>query len=327
MKNKRHDIFIHAILIVLVTMTLLPFFFVINNSFRANSELNHSYFGIPKALTRSVAFTWYKITGQPERIQLLPERDDAKEARRSADIAPQTLPYGRAMKQLWSDSTKGYRYSWSVLRPYMLNSIIVCLSSMIGVVLIGSSTAYVFSRYRFPGSRALFMMILSFMMIPGILTLVPSFLWMKSLGLLNTRAVLILPYVAGGQVIGIFLFKSFFDGLPQELFESARLDGANHFRQYWHIVLPLSKQVMAVVIVVNLLSTWNSFLWPFIVNSDSSRYVVAQGLYAMSQQQQVISNQSTMYAAYVLASLPLLVLFVYATKPFMTGVTSGAFKA
>jgi ABC-type glycerol-3-phosphate transport system permease component len=164
-------------------------------------------------------------------------------------------------------------------------------------------------------------------MIPGILTLVPSFLWMRQLGLLNTRAVLVLPYIAGGQVMAIFLFKSFFDGLPQELFESARLDGANHFRQYFHIVLPLSKQIMAVVIIVNLLWTWNSFLWPFIVNNDTNYYVMAQGLYMMAQQQQVTANQSTMFAAYVLASLPLLVLFVYATKPFMAGVTSGAFKA
>ncbi len=326
MKNKRQDILIHTVLIILAAMTLLPFFFVINNSFRANSELNHSYFGVPKALTQSISFTWYKVTGQSDRIQLRPERDE-KESRKSADIPVQILPYAPAMSQLWTDSTKGYRYAWSVLRPYMLNSFIVSITTMLGVVLVGSITAYVLARYRFPGHRALFLAVISFMMIPGILTLVPSFLWMKTLGLLNSYWVLILPMMAGGQVMAIFLFKSFFDGLPQELFESARLDGASHFHQYWHIVLPLSKQVMAVVIIVNLLGTWNSFLWPFIVNSNSSYFTVAQGLYVMSQQGQVTANQSTMFAAYVLASLPLLVLFIYATKPFMAGVTSGAFKA
>ena len=327
MKSKLHDILIHAVLIILLGMTLTPFFFVVNNSFRSNSELNHSYFGIPRALTQSVAFTWYKVTGQPEKIQLRPERDDATETQRSADIAPRTLPYGQAMKRLWSESTTGYRYAWGILRPYMINRFLVSICTMLGVVLVGSVSAYVLARYRFPGSRALFLAIISFMMIPGILTLVPSFLWMKTLGLLNSYWVLILPMVAGGQVMAIFLFKSFFDGLPQELFESARLDGASHLRQYWHIVLPLSKQVMAVVIIVNLLGTWNSFLWPFIVNSDSRYYTVAQGLYVMNQQLQVTANQSTMFAAYVLASLPLLVLFIYATKPFMAGVTSGAFKA
>jgi ABC-type glycerol-3-phosphate transport system permease component len=327
-QRKRTDIFIHAILITLVALTLLPFFFVINNSLRTNAELNHSSFGIPAAFTQAISFTWFKITAQPDRIRLRPVEDDAvKETRRAVDISSRQLPYNQAMKQLWLDTTKGYRYAWGVLRPYMRNSFIVCIFTMIGVVTVGSITAYIFSRYRFPGHRALFLTIISFMMIPSILTLVPSFLWMKNLGLLNSYAVLVLPYVAGGQVIAIFLFKSFFDGLPQELFESARLDGASHFRQYWHIVLPLSKQVMAVVIIVNLLGTWNSFLWPFIVNSDSQYYVVAQGLYLMSQQAQVTSNQSTMFSAYVLSSLPLLILFIYATKPFMAGVTSGAFKA
>jgi ABC-type glycerol-3-phosphate transport system permease component len=302
---------------------------VLNNSLRTNSELNHSYFGVPNSVSKAVAFTWYRISGQREKIQLRIEADDTvKEQRRAVDIAPQTLPYGEAMGRIWHDMTKGYSYAWDVLRPSMLNSFFVCCMTMLGVIGVGSIAAYVFSRYRFPGHRVLFMAVISFLMIPGILTLVPSFLWMKKLGLLNSYWALILPWIAGGQVMAIFLFKSFFDGLPQELFESARLDGASHFRQYWHIVLPLSKQVMAVVIVVNLLGTWNSFLWPFIVNSgDASYHVVAQGLYVMSQQQQVVSNQSTMFAAYVLASLPLLVLFVYATKPFMTGVTSGAFKA
>ena len=328
MNRQRQQLLIHAILIALLALTLLPFFFVLNNSLRTNSELNHSYFGVPKAFTQAASFTWFKLTGQNQRIQLRAEPDETgKETRLAVDIPPQTLPYGQAMQQLWSQTTKGYSYAWDVLRPYMLNSIFVCVATMLGVIFVGSISAYIFSRYRFPGHKLLFMIVLSFMMIPGVLTLVPSFLWMKKLGLLNSYSVLILPYIAGGQVIAIFLFKGFFDGLPQELFESARLDGASHFRQYWHIVLPLSKQVMAVVIVINLLGTWNSFLWPYIANSDANHYVVAQGLFAMAQTQQVTSNQSTMFSAYVLASVPLLILFLYATKPFMTGVTSGAFKA
>jgi ABC-type glycerol-3-phosphate transport system permease component len=164
------------------------------------------------------------------------------------------------------------------------------------------------------------------MMIPGVLTLVPSFLWVKKLGLLNSHWVLILPYMAGGQVFAIFLFKSFFDGLPSELFESARMDGAGHFTLYWNMVLPLSKSVIAVVGIVNILGTWNNFLWPFITNSDAKYHVISSGLYLMHQSN-VASNFATMFAAYVLASIPLLVLFLYATKPFMQGVTSGAFKA
>ena len=276
MRNRSGQWALHAVLIAILALTLLPFLFVLNNSLRSNSELNHSFFGLPK----------------------------------------------RTLAELFD----GYAYAWDVLRPYMLNTIFVCLATVLGVVMVGSVSAYVFSKCRFKGRNTLFMAVLAFMMIPGVLTLVPSFLWVKQLGLLNSHWVLILPYIAGGQIFAIFLFKGFFDGLPRELFESARMDGAGHFRLYWSLVLPLSKSVIAVVAIVNILGTWNNFLWPFITNSDAKYHVVSSGLYLMGQSQ-VAANYSTMFAAYVLAAIPLLVLFLYATKPFMAGVTSGAFKA
>ena len=104
------------------------------------------------------------------------------------------------------------------------------------------------------------------------------------------------------------------------------MDGAGHLRLYWSLVLPLSKSVIAVVAIVNILGTWNNFLWPFITNSDAKYHVVSSGLFLMGQST-VSANYATMFAAYVLASVPLLILFLYATKPFMAGVTSGAFKA
>ncbi len=275
MRKNRGQFALHAVLIGILSLTLLPFVFVLNNSLRTNSEMNHSFFGLPK---------------------------------------------------LGKELFDGYAYAWEVLRPYTLNTVLVCLVTVIGVVLVGSVSAYVFSKCRFKGRHTLFMAALSFMMIPGVLTLVPSFMWVKQLGLLNSHWVLILPYMAGGQLFAMFLFKGFFDGLPGELFESARMDGAGHFRLYWHLVLPLSKSVIAVVAIVNILGTWNNFLWPFITNSDAKYHVVSSGLYLMNSSQ-VAANYSTMFAAYVLASIPLLILFLYATKPFMAGVTSGAFKA
>ena len=312
MRHRRSDIPIHLALIAIAAITLLPFAFVVNNSLRRTNEQFHGFFGLPVALTDACRFTHCQLTGHPDKIKL----------------GDQTVSYGDAMRHCFSELTFGFTYAWGIFRPYMLNSLLVSLSSALGVVIVASLSAYVFSRYRFPGHRALFLAILSFMMIPGVLTLVPSFLWVKQLGLLNSYSVLILPYIAGGQIIAIFLFKGFFDGLPQELFESARLDGAGHFQQYWHIVLPLSKQIIAVVVIVNILSTWNNFLWPQIANGDANYAVVSSGLYLMSQAQNVANaDKSTMFAAYVISAIPLLILFVYATKPFMQGVTSGAFKA
>lgn len=229
-------------------------------------------------------------------------------------------------KRAWDDLFRSYRDAWQVLRPYTLNTLFVAAITALGVTSFGSITAYVFSRYRFPGHRPLFLFVICFMMIPGILTLVPSFLLVKQLGLLNSYWVLILPFIAGGQVFAIFLFKSFFDGLPGELFESARMDGAGHLRQYWSLVLPLSKQVISVVLVTNILGTWNNFLWPLITNSDAKYHTISSGLYTMNSST-LATNYSNLFAAYVLSSIPMLVLFLYATKPFMAGLTSGAFKA
>ncbi|RYG24865.1 carbohydrate ABC transporter permease [bacterium] len=279
-RARLNDLAIHAVLITILALTLLPFVFLINNSFRTNFELDHAFFGIPEALRR---YDWDKLF-------------------------------------------QSYRDAWQVLRPYTANTMFVAAVTALGVTGLGSITAFVFSRYRFPGSKLLFMYVLSFMMIPGILTLVPSFLLVKKLGLLNSYWVLILPAIAGGQVFAIFLFKSFFDGLPGELFESARLDGASHLRQYVSLVLPLSKQVLAVVLVTNVLGTWNSFLWPMVTNTDSQYQTVSAGLFGLGSSTLAV-NYANSFAAYTLSAIPMLVLFLYATKPFMSGLTSGAFKA
>src|SRR5690349_19974496 len=239
MRKNKSDLPIHCVLMTFAALTLLPFIFVVNNSFRRTHEQYRSFFGVPEAL-------------------------------RNFDFV---------------ELTRGYVWCWQIFRPYMLNSLFVSLTSALGVVIVASITAYVFSRYRFPGHRLLFMVILSFMMIPGVLTLVPSFLWVKKLGLINSYWVLILPYIAGGQIIAIFLMKGFFEGLPEELFESARLDGAGHVAQYWNIVVPLSKQIMAVVVIVNILGTWNNFLWPLIANPDQKLSVISTGLFYLSQTQ------------------------------------------
>ena len=322
MSRTRSDLPLHIVLLVIAGLTLLPFLLVLNNALRSNSEMYHSYFGVPKALSEMVRITSGRIAGDESfNLTLSNERG----------IVTQQSTYGAAMAHHWRQMSRGFVFSWRQFRPYMINSLFVSVVSAIGVIFIGSISAYVFARYRFPGHKLLFLIILSFMMIPGVLTLVPSFLWVKQLGLINSYSVLILPYITGGQIIAIFLFKSFFDGLPQELFESARLDGAGHFAQYRYIVLPLSTQIVSVVAVVNILSTWNNFLWPLITNPDSKYAVVSTGLYLLSS---TVANsagggadRSILFAAYILSSLPLLILFVYATKPFVAGVTSGAFKA
>jgi len=218
-----------------------------------------------------------------------------------------------------------YVTAWDQIKQYILNSVIVSTLSVIGVLTVASLAAYVFARYRFPGSTALFYAILALFMFPGVLSLTSSFMWVKQLGLMNTKAALVLPYIAGGQVFAIFILRSFIAALPEELFEAARIDGAGEFRVFTTLALPLCRPILGTIAIMNLMSTWNDYVWPLIVLSDDANKTLAIGLAAF----QGVNN--TLYgplmAGYTIASLPLLVLFLLAMKQFMGGLMSGAIKA
>ena len=326
-RNAPREALLHAILLLLAALTLAPFYFAVNNSMRTNNQVLESQFRPPEALTNSIAFTVHQIAGRPDDIKVRVYDDEAGADIDFSTIEPTVVPYGEAIRLQWRDLSKGYRMAWAeVLNETTWNSLFIVLLTVTGVLLLGSTTAYIFSRHRFPGHKLLFLLILSVLMIPGVLTLVPAYLIVKSLGLLDSYWVMVLPYVSGGQIMAIFLFKGFFDGLPEDLFESARLDGAGHAAIYLNIVLPLSKPIMSVVAILTSMGAWNNFLWPFITVGDDAYLPITAGLYKMSQSA-LAANVSTMLAGYVVASIPLLLLFVFATKPFVQGVTSGAFKA
>jgi ABC-type glycerol-3-phosphate transport system permease component len=306
---------VHTALLLLAAPTLLPFVFVLNNSVRTTTEMYHGYFSPPRALTELVRCGWHALTGAEGSVRIKTGAGDVL-----------TLSYADACAWHWHAMRKNYTHAWSLLRPFMLNTMFVVLCIAVGVLLTGTVAAFVLSRFSFPGRRVVFYYFISTMMFPGVLTLVPSFLLVKQLGLLNSYSALIFPMIAGGQVFAIFVFKSFFDGLPQDLLDAAKIDGAGFLGLYWHVVVPLSQPVIAVVVIMNILGTWNSFLWPFIVNTDARYHIVASGLYVLSVSESA-NNMGVLFAAYVLSSIPLLILFAFATRPFMQGMTSGAFKA
>jgi ABC-type glycerol-3-phosphate transport system permease component len=198
---------------------------------------------------------------------------------------------------------------------------------MVGVLIIASVTAFVFARYNFPGKEFLFFAILALLMIPGILTLVPAFLLVKGFGLLNTYWALILPYVAGGQIFAIFVLRSFIASLPEELFESARLDGASMWHLYSKITLPLSKPILVTIAIMNILSTWNDYIWPLVTIPDGNKWTVSVGIVSFGSQYAGLQNWGPMFAGYVIASIPLIILFMFTMRYFIAGLTSGAIKA
>jgi ABC-type glycerol-3-phosphate transport system permease component len=161
-------------------------------------------------------------------------------------------------------------------------------------------------------------------MIPGELTLIPSFLLVKDLGLLNSYWVLILPYIAGGQVFAIFILRSFFQSMPDEMFEAARIDGANELQILIRIGIPLSQSILGVVAIMHILSTWNDLVWPLVTLSSDKLMTLTIGLYAFRTAW--YSIWGPLMAGYMLASIPLIILFAFTSRLFVEGLSSGAIK-
>ena len=208
---------------------------------------------------------------------------------------------------------------------YTYNTVIVAACGTLGSLIIASLAAYAFSRMRFVGKKVLYSMVIALMMIPGVLTLVPSYMIYKEIVGLNNLMILILPIIVGGPIFGVFLLRSFFEGLPEAMFEAARLDGASEFNIYLRICLPLSGPIMGTLAIMQIINTWNDYMWPIITIQDDELLTISAGLI-----QRFASTTSTNYpitmASYLLSSLPLIIFFVFANKAYIAGLTSSGIK-
>jgi len=231
-----------------------------------------------------------------------------------------------------------YREAGKHLWRYMINSILVAASIASGVLVLSAVSGYAFARLRFPGRDTFFGLLLSLLFIPGILTLVPMYLWVKEFplaggndvfgqggsGLLNSWWALILPGWAWGQLFGIFMFRSFFQKVPEELIESARLEGAGELRILWSIVLPLSRPVFAAVAMMQFIGVYNDYVWPLVTISDPAKQVFGVGITRFVSDGNL--ELGPMMAGYVIGALPLVVVFALGMRHYIAGVTQGAIK-
>jgi ABC-type glycerol-3-phosphate transport system permease component len=218
-----------------------------------------------------------------------------------------------------------YREAAVALKGYLLNTLIVTVVVVPGVLLLSSLSGYALSRLTFRGRDAVFALILALLVVPGVLTLIPTYALVQSMGLLNTRWALILPYLAGGQVLGVVLCRTFFASLPGELFEAMRLDGAGDLQIYRHLALPLSLPTLATIAIMSTLGIYNDYIWPLVTISDSSLQTFTVGVTRFAGEFNL--DYGPTLAGYVIGSLPLIVLFAVGMRAFVQGVTSGALKA
>jgi ABC-type glycerol-3-phosphate transport system permease component len=226
---------------------------------------------------------------------------------------------------VWPPHWANYIEAWNAIDRYLLNSILVSGASTLLSLAGALPTAYVFARFSFPGKRLLFGLLLSLMLVPAILTLVPAFHLVRQMGLLDTLWVMILPYGIGGQVFAVFILRSFFASIEPAIFASARVDGAGEVRTFLHIALPLSKHAVGAVAILLTLGSWNNFIWPLVTISSNDRSVITRGLYVFTTNMDA-PQYGEMFAAYLLSSLPLLILFLLTSRLFLQGIGSGAIK-
>jgi ABC-type glycerol-3-phosphate transport system permease component len=209
---------------------------------------------------------------------------------------------------------------------YLQNTLLIAVLATIGTVITASMTAFGFSRLRFPGRDFLFSILLATMMLPYVVTLVPTFILFRRLNWLNSYKPLIVPYFFGGSAFFIFLLRQSFTAVPHELFEQAKIDGASSYRQYWQIMLPLSKPVLSTVAIFSLMNHWNDFMGPLIYINDPEKFTLSLGLRSfMSMSGAGVRYQEQMAFA-LLMTLPLLIAFFSFQQYFIQGVIMTGIK-
>ncbi|MDQ1586156.1 MAG: multiple sugar transport system permease protein, partial [Actinomycetota bacterium] len=178
-----------------------------------------------------------------------------------------------------------YRQLFRLLNfpQFFFNSALVAVTITLGNLIFCSMLGYALAKLRFPGKRTIFALVLGTLMIPGVVTFVPLFVLVSNLGMANSYPGLIFPFLAGP--FGVFLMRQFILGLPDELIQAARVDGASEFRIFRSVILPLCKPVLATLGILTFLSSWNQFLWPLVVAQSEDRYTlpVALAIYSIGE--------------------------------------------
>ncbi|HZG88178.1 carbohydrate ABC transporter permease [Paenibacillus sp.] len=221
----------------------------------------------------------------------------------------------------WGNYGEAYAAVWR----YIANTVAYAAAGSALVCALSSVSGYVFAKKRFPGKETLFMMMLAMMMIPGVLTLIPSYVLYNSMGLTNTPWVIIIAHAAGGQIFGTFLCRSYIAGVPNELFEAARIDGAHEITVFTRVVLPLAVPILATLFIMQSVGIYNDYIWPLLTIRDSSIQVIGVGL-TVFENQFGIKNIGVQFAAYALSSVPLVLIFAFGMKYYIQGMTQGALK-
>jgi N-acetylglucosamine transport system permease protein len=228
-------------------------------------------------------------------------------------------------------SVDSYVRAWNEAHVgrYLLNSLIVVGFSTAGTMLLGSMAAYVLARYKFVGNRFIYYLFVSGLAFPVFLALVPLFLIVNNMGLVNTYHGLILVYIAYSLPFTVFFLAAFFKTLPNSVAEAAVMDGASHTRLFFQVMMPMAKPALVSITIFNIMGQWNQYLLPVALmqgEGAEKKWVLTQGIAQISVQAGYEADWAAMFAAVTLSILPMIIVYAFFQRQIQAGLTAGAVK-
>ncbi|HYI52747.1 MAG TPA: carbohydrate ABC transporter permease [Microlunatus sp.] len=223
---------------------------------------------------------------------------------------------------------QNYVNAWTTagIGKYFLNTVLVVGSALVIVMVLGAMCAYVLARFEFPGSKAIYYLMLAGLTFPIFLAIVPLFFTLRNLGLLNTLPGLSLTYVAFALPFTVFFLFAFFKTLPYEISEAAALDGAGEWATFFMVMLPMARNGFASVAIFNFLGLWNQFLIPVAINTNVDNYVLSQGMAAFASQAGYAVDFGALFAAVVITVTPVLIVYIIFQRQLQGSVSQGTMK-
>jgi ABC-type glycerol-3-phosphate transport system permease component len=247
----------------------------------------------------------------------------------SMSLKPTVLIYGDYWRLPFPPYFANYSVALVALLAPAARTLAVAAAAILGITATSCVAAYVFARLRFLGKESLFFLVVLVLVVPGVLTLTPSFVLADRLGLRNSLIGLTLFYIGGGQVFAIFLLRSFFQSQPEELFEAARLDGASELRIIWSIAVPLARPILVTLAIMNFLAIYNDLVWPLLMLPSPDKHTLTIALQQFTPPNPQLPSRpdlGVITAGYVVASLPILGVFLFGMRYYIEGLTSGSVK-
>ncbi len=215
-------------------------------------------------------------------------------------------------------------FTSSPLVMYLGNSVFVAFCTVLGQLVTGAMAGYAFARLKFRGREVVFFLILTTMMVPVQVNLVPLFALMARIGWVDTYWALIIPDLAGA--FGVFLFRQWFLNMPQELEDAARIDGCNPWQFFWRIAMPTAAPAVATLGIFQFLASWNTFMWPLVVTNSDKLFTLPVGLAKFQNQMAETTNWPLLMAATTVAIVPAIAVFIVLQRFFLRGLMEGAVK-